>query len=87
MARVGVCRVRRQEMSYSFLRVEHGAGMYTAGGLRGFWLGVGTTVLRAVVLGAANLCTCSTAKDALRAEAGMQVPVPASTCDQHEPCP
>lgn len=39
--------------------------IYGAGGVPGFWVGVGTTVTRAVVLGATNLGTYSNTKEAL----------------------
>ena len=41
---------------------EHACQILAARGLRGFWLGVRTTVTRAVVLGATNLGTYSSAK-------------------------
>ena len=58
---------------------QHAAEIHAAGGLGGFWLGVGTTVSRAVVLGAANLGTYSTAK-ALISEQGVEEGVPLHFC-------
>jgi solute carrier family 25 protein 14/30 len=58
---------------------QHAAEIYAAGGLGGFWLGVGTTVSRAVVLGAANLGTYSTAK-ALISEQGVKEGIPLHFC-------
>jgi len=46
--------------------MQHVADIYRTAGLRGFYLGVGTTVSRAVVLGATNLGTYSTAKAYLK---------------------
>jgi len=49
----------------------HISDIYNTKGIRGFWLGVGTTVSRAVVLGAANLGTYSTAKSLLISDGGL----------------
>lgn len=45
--------------------ITHVRKIYVAGGVSGFWIGVGTTVSRAVVLGANNLGTYSSAKSTL----------------------
>jgi len=58
---------------------QHAAEIYATGGFSGFWLGVGTTVSRAVVLGAANLGTYSTAKS-LISEQGLEEGVPLHFC-------
>eukprot|EP01063_Lacrimia_lanifica_P008083 TRINITY_DN15212_c0_g1_i1.p1 TRINITY_DN15212_c0_g1~~TRINITY_DN15212_c0_g1_i1.p1 ORF type:complete len:287 (+),score=76.42 TRINITY_DN15212_c0_g1_i1:84-944(+) len=54
----------------------HVRRIYHAGGVRGFWVGVGTTVSRAVVLGATNLGTYSTAKEYLSTRLGVAEGVP-----------
>lgn len=49
----------------------HVKEIFETRGLRGFYVGVGTTVSRAVVLGATNLGTYSTAKDLLGRQWGL----------------
>ena len=51
--------------------MDHVRAIYAAGGLRSFWTGVGTTVSRAVVLGATNLGTYTTAKDLMGRKWGL----------------
>ena len=50
---------------------SHVNQIYSTQGIRGFWVGVGTTVARAVVLGATNLGTYSTAKHMLGSKLGL----------------